>query len=64
MFSLQWAGSLELVCGVSYGLCLVNLTTYLYFTAFTPIVYFTFLSPFFRLDQQTPAFSYKAQVFY
>ena len=59
---LQWVGSLELVCGLSYGLCLVNLTTYLYFTSVTPLVYIIFLNPFFKANQDTPAFSYKAQV--
>jgi hypothetical protein len=44
------------------GLCLVNLTTFLYLTFYTPIVYFAFLSPFFRAAQPTLLFSYKAQV--
>jgi hypothetical protein len=50
------------VCGLTYGLCLVNLTTFFYFTLVTPLVYQIFLVPFFRADQQAPAFSYKAQV--
>lgn len=28
------------------GLCIVDLSTYFYFTCFTPLVYFTFISPF------------------
>ncbi len=44
------------------GLCLVNMTTYLYLAFLTPIVYFTFLSPFFKTTQPTLLFSYKAQV--
>jgi len=45
------------------GLCLVNMTTYIYFVAFAPIVYFTFMAQFFgsKFAQPTMLFSYKAQ---
>jgi len=45
------------------GLCFVNMTTYVYFVAFTPIVYFAFLAQFFgsKFAQPTMLFSYKAQ---
>jgi len=60
---LQWIGSLEIILGTASGLCLVNFTTFTYYTAFTPVVYITFLRSFFREDQSdTPAFLYKAQV--
>ena len=46
------------------GLCFVNMTTYVYFVAFTPIVYFAFLAQFFgsHFAQPTMLFAYKAQV--
>lgn len=44
------------------GLCLVNLTTFLYLTFYSPFVYSAFLSPFFRTAQPTLLFSYKAHV--
>jgi len=45
------------------GLCFVNMTTYVYFVAFTPIVYFAFLAQFFgsHFAQPTMLFAYKAQ---
>lgn len=45
------------------GLCFVNMTTYVYFVAFTPVVYFAFLAQFFgsKFVQPTMLFSYKAQ---
>jgi len=45
------------------GLCFVNMTTYIYFVAFAPIVYFTFMAQFFgsSFAQPTMLFSYKAQ---
>lgn len=35
--------------GFVSGLCIVDVTSCLYFTLFTPLVYHTFLSEFFRL---------------
>ncbi len=60
---VQAAGSLAVCGGISDGLCFVNMTTYIYFTTFIPVVYFTFLSGFFSAGAQpTLLFSYKAQV--
>lgn len=39
------------------GLCIVDATTYLYFTLFTPLVYLTFLSPFLTAGSNNPAAS-------
>ena len=52
--------------GKSTGMCFINLSSYLYFVAFTPVVYFTFLSQFLgsKSIQPTLLFSYKAQVRY
>uniref|UniRef100_T1IHL4 Transmembrane protein adipocyte-associated 1 homolog n=1 Tax=Strigamia maritima TaxID=126957 RepID=T1IHL4_STRMM len=40
----------------------VDVTTFLYFTLFTPLVYKTFLSEFFNVTQPSIWFSYKTQV--
>ncbi|XP_026461564.1 transmembrane protein adipocyte-associated 1 homolog isoform X2 [Ctenocephalides felis] len=47
---------------VPEGLCIVDVTTGLYFTMYTPFVYLTFLREFFGISQPTVMFSYKAQV--
>jgi len=44
------------------GLCVVDVTTLLYYTLFTPFVYYTFLSDFFGVAQPALLFSYKSQV--
>ncbi|OAD62942.1 Transmembrane protein adipocyte-associated 1 like protein [Eufriesea mexicana] len=44
------------------GLCVVDITTAVYLTLFTPLVYHTFLSEFFGVSQPSIMFSYKAQV--
>jgi len=44
------------------GLCAVDITTYLYFTLFTPLVYWTFLAQFFSSTQSVIMFSYKPQL--
>jgi len=45
------------------GLCLLNMATYIYFVAFPPIVYFTFMAQFFGSKFAPPSmlFAYKAQ---
>ncbi|XP_037499075.1 transmembrane protein adipocyte-associated 1 homolog isoform X2 [Rhipicephalus sanguineus] len=43
------------------GVCVVDVTSYLYFTIFTPLVYKTFLADFFSISQPSIMFSYKAQ---
>lgn len=44
------------------GLCVVDVTTYVYFTLFTPLVYWTFLAQFFASGQSVIMFSYKPQM--
>ncbi|XP_063830627.1 transmembrane protein adipocyte-associated 1 homolog isoform X1 [Ostrinia nubilalis] len=44
------------------GLCIVDVTTWLYFSLYTPLVYHTFLSEFFSVSQPSIMFSYKAQM--
>ncbi|TRY62561.1 hypothetical protein TCAL_09029 [Tigriopus californicus] len=58
----QTAGSLLVYVGQSNGLCVVNLTTFFYFTTLPPVIYFTFLRAFFSVAQPQVLFSYKAQV--
>uniref|UniRef100_A0A1B6HKA0 Transmembrane protein adipocyte-associated 1 homolog n=3 Tax=Proconiini TaxID=565685 RepID=A0A1B6HKA0_9HEMI len=58
----QSVGSGLLLYGVREGLCVVDVTTCIYFTFFTPLVYHTFLSEFFGVSQPSIMFSYKAQV--
>ncbi|KAK9497076.1 hypothetical protein O3M35_004455 [Rhynocoris fuscipes] len=59
---VQSVGSGLLLYSISEGLCVVDVTTCLYFTLFTPLVYQTFLSEFFGVSQPSIMFSYKAQV--
>ncbi|VVC33793.1 Transmembrane protein adipocyte-associated 1 [Cinara cedri] len=54
-------GCTFLLLKITEGLCIVDVTTYLYFTLFTPLVYITFLSTFFSVSQSSIMFSYKAQ---
>lgn len=58
----QSIGSGLLLYSLYIGLCIVDATTCLYFTLFTPLVYHTFLSEFFGVSQPSIMFSYKAQV--
>lgn len=43
------------------GICVVDITTYLYYTLFTPLVYWTFLASFFSYTKSL-MFSYKPQI--
>lgn len=43
------------------GICIVDITTYLYYTLFTPLVYWTFLASFFSYTKSL-MFSYKPQI--
>ncbi|XP_050423782.1 transmembrane protein adipocyte-associated 1 homolog [Adelges cooleyi] len=54
-------GCAFLLIKITEGLCIVDVTTFLYFTLFTPLVYVTFLSTFFNVSQSSIMFSYKAQ---
>ncbi|CAH1392656.1 unnamed protein product [Nezara viridula] len=58
----QSVGSGLLMYSIQEGLCIVDATTCVYFTLFTPLVYHTFLSEFFGISQPSIMFSYKAQV--
>ncbi|XP_035230791.1 transmembrane protein adipocyte-associated 1 homolog isoform X2 [Stegodyphus dumicola] len=58
----QTVGSGLLYYKEEYGLCVVDVTAYVYFTIFTPLVYRTFLADFFSVSQPSIMFSYKAQV--
>lgn len=44
------------------GMCILNLSQFLYITFYAPFVYAAFLSPFFKTAQPTLLFSYKAQI--
>lgn len=54
---VQAIGALLFYLNQISGLCIVDATTYLYFTAFTPLVYFTFLSPFLAVGASSSAAS-------
>ncbi|XP_025106505.1 transmembrane protein adipocyte-associated 1 homolog isoform X2 [Pomacea canaliculata] len=58
----QAVGSLLLYYGVNNSLCVIDVTTYLYFTIFAPMVYGTFLWKFLKANQAGIFFSYKHQV--
>lgn len=54
-------GGAMLLYNIKEGLCIVDITTCVYFTFFTPLVYFTFLRDFFGVTQPSIMFSYKNQ---
>lgn len=58
---VQGVGSALLCAGVIEGLCCVDVTTFLYFSAFAPLIYVTFLKGFFGSEPKI-LFSYKSQV--
>ncbi|XP_061642101.1 transmembrane protein adipocyte-associated 1 homolog [Phyllopteryx taeniolatus] len=58
---IQGLGSALLCAGVAEGLCCVDVTTFLYFSAFAPLIYITFLKGFFGSEPKI-LFSYKSQV--
>uniref|UniRef100_A0A8C7ZGC8 Integral membrane protein GPR175 n=1 Tax=Oryzias sinensis TaxID=183150 RepID=A0A8C7ZGC8_9TELE len=58
---VQGLGSALLCAGVIEGLCCVDVTTFLYFSAFAPLIYVTFLKNFFGSEPKI-LFSYKSQV--
>lgn len=57
----QSIGSALLYKGFLNGMCVIDLTTYLYFAGFHPLVYGTFLRGFFRHYETVIPFSYKTQ---
>lgn len=58
---VQGVGSALLCARVIEGLCCVDVTTFLYFSAFAPLIYVTFLKGFFGSEPKI-LFSYKSQV--
>jgi len=59
---IQAIGSAIFFMGHVEGLCVVDVTTYVYFTLFTPLVYWTFLAQFFSTTHSVIMFSYKPQL--
>ncbi|XP_075039740.1 transmembrane protein adipocyte-associated 1 [Mixophyes fleayi] len=58
---LQGIGSGLLCADIHKGLCLVDVTTFLYFSLFAPLMYVAFLKSFFGSEPKI-LFSYKSQV--
>ncbi|XP_042263446.1 transmembrane protein adipocyte-associated 1 homolog [Thunnus albacares] len=58
---VQGLGSALLCAEIIEGLCCVDVTTFLYFSAFAPLIYVTFLKGFFGSEPKI-LFSYKSQV--
>ncbi|XP_077307859.1 transmembrane protein adipocyte-associated 1 [Lithobates pipiens] len=59
---VQGIGSALLCANISNGLCLVDVTTFLYFSLFAPLMYVAFLKGFFGKSEPKILFSYKSQV--
>jgi hypothetical protein len=59
---LQGIGSILYKEDMDGGLCLIDLTTFLYFSFFHILVYWTFLSGFFSLNPTSLLFPYKHQM--
>ncbi|XP_067908244.1 transmembrane protein adipocyte-associated 1 homolog [Heterodontus francisci] len=58
---IQGVGSALLCANVTAGLCCVDVTTFLYFSLFAPLMYVTFLKGFFGSEPKI-LFSYKSQI--
>ncbi|NWJ01862.1 TPRA1 protein, partial [Crypturellus undulatus] len=58
---LQGLGSALLCVDIIEGLCCVDVTTFLYFSFFAPLIYVAFLKGFFGSEPKI-LFSYKCQV--
>ncbi|XP_029906916.1 transmembrane protein adipocyte-associated 1 homolog [Myripristis murdjan] len=58
---VQGLGSALLCADIIEGLCCVDVTTFLYFSIFAPLIYVTFLKGFFGSEPKI-LFSYKSQV--
>ncbi|CAL8234770.1 unnamed protein product [Boreogadus saida] len=58
---VQGLGSALLCAGIIEGLCCVDVTTFLYFSIFAPLIYITFLRRFFGSEPKI-LFSYKSQM--
>ncbi|XP_033116540.1 transmembrane protein adipocyte-associated 1 homolog [Anneissia japonica] len=59
---IQAIGCAILHYNITQGLCIIDVTSYLYFTCFAPLVYLTFLHNFLRSPQPALLFSYKPQI--
>uniref|UniRef100_A0A8C9RWY4 Integral membrane protein GPR175 n=1 Tax=Scleropages formosus TaxID=113540 RepID=A0A8C9RWY4_SCLFO len=58
---VQGLGSALLCADIIQGLCCVDVTTFLYFSVFAPLIYVTFLRGFFGSEPKV-LFSYKSQI--
>ncbi|MCI4375370.1 hypothetical protein PGIGA_G00108680 [Pangasianodon gigas] len=58
---VQGLGSALLCADIIEGLCCVDVTTFLYFSVFAPLIYITFLKGFFGSEPKI-LFSYKSQI--
>ncbi|XP_006631071.1 transmembrane protein adipocyte-associated 1 homolog [Lepisosteus oculatus] len=58
---VQGLGSALLCADITEGLCCVDVTTFLYFSVFAPLIYVTFLKGFFGSEPKI-LFSYKSQI--
>ncbi|XP_066554456.1 transmembrane protein adipocyte-associated 1 homolog [Amia ocellicauda] len=58
---VQGLGSALLCASIIEGLCCVDVTTFLYFSVFAPLIYVTFLKGFFGSEPKI-LFSYKSQI--
>ncbi|KAK7144161.1 hypothetical protein R3I94_010557 [Phoxinus phoxinus] len=58
---VQGLGSALLCAEIIEGLCCVDVTTFLYFSVFAPLIYVTFLKGFFGSEPKI-LFSYKSQI--
>ena len=59
---MQGIGSIMYASNYVSGLCIIDLTTYMYFSFFHIFVYWTFLSTFFSLNASSLLFNYKHQL--
>lgn len=59
---MQGIGSITYAGNYLSGLCIIDLTTYMYFSFFHIFVYWTFLSTFFSLNASSILFNYKHQL--
>ena len=61
---IQSAGSVLTYVNFGFGLCVLDLTTFLYFTLFGPLVYVVFLKKFFMLVKKFFTFNQKILIPY
>lgn len=61
-YVLSCAGGATLALRINSGLCLINLSTYFYFSSLAPLIYTCFLQPHFSTAQSSFQFSYRSQL--